>query len=72
MVKQGIDAPRKPGRPREKIGGRKVNVYLAADAIDKARRLGHGSMTRGIEVAIRSAPNIDWHPIVRDEDAGQG
>lgn len=69
-ARPGVDAVL--GRPREKNDARNVCVYLSVDVIEKARRLGHGNMTRGVELAVRAAPNVHWEPIVRDEDTGQG
>lgn len=42
------------GREKEMEGGRKVNVYLDAESVEKARALGDGNISEGIRMAIRS------------------
>jgi len=36
-------------------GGRKVNVYLDAESVDKAKALGGGNISEGIRLALKSS-----------------
>lgn len=42
-----------PGRPAELQDGKRVNVYLDAQALEIARRLGDGNVSAGIRRALR-------------------
>ena len=42
-----------PGRPRLMRDGRRVNVYLSADALAEASRLGGGNVSAGIRQALQ-------------------
>lgn len=42
------------GRPRT-VGGKNVNIYLDADSIERAKRLGDGSVSQGIRRALQAA-----------------
>ena len=44
------------GRPALMRGGRRVQVYLDADAVVAAARLGGGNVSRGIRAALKSPP----------------
>ena len=44
------------GRPALMQGGRRVQVYLDADAVAAAARLGGGNVSRGIRAALRDRP----------------
>lgn len=39
-------------RPQEMEGGRRMNVYLDAATIEKARQLGDGNISEGIRRAL--------------------
>lgn len=43
------------GRPTEMEGGRRVNVYLDADSLEAAARLGRGNVSEGIRIALSRA-----------------
>jgi hypothetical protein len=43
------------GRPAEMEGGRRVNVYLDADSLDTASKLGNGNVSDGIRKALKQA-----------------
>lgn len=45
------------GRPKTMDGGRYVNVYLDADTIETARRVGGGNLSRGVRDAVAAAKN---------------
>lgn len=42
----------KSGRPEELRGGRRINVYLDADSLAAAERLGNGNVSAGIRAAL--------------------
>lgn len=43
------------GRPSEMEGGKRVNVYLDAESLAKAAKLGNGNVSEGIRVSLRRA-----------------
>ena len=43
----------KPGRPSEMAGGKAVKVYLDAESIAIATRLGNGNVSEGIRKALQ-------------------
>lgn len=43
----------KAGRPSEMAGGRRVNVYLDAESLDRAAKLGDGNVSEGIRIALK-------------------
>ena len=45
----------KPGRPTEMAGGKAVKVYLDAESIAIATRLGNGNVSEGIRKALKQA-----------------
>ena len=47
--------PRPAGRPVEMTEGRAVNVYLDAESVAKAVKLGDGKISAGIREALRQA-----------------
>ena len=40
------------GRPAEMEGGKRINVYLDAKSLSRARRLGNGNVSEGIRLAL--------------------
>lgn len=42
------------GRPAEMSGGRRVNVYLDAESVSIAAKLGDGNVSEGIRIALRN------------------
>jgi post-segregation antitoxin (ccd killing protein) len=46
---------RDPGRPPEMKGGKRVNVYLDADSLDRAAQLGGGNVSEGVRLALARA-----------------
>ena len=47
-----VGSQRPGGRPALLRGGRRVQVYLDADAVAAATRLGAGNVSRGIRAAL--------------------
>jgi hypothetical protein len=43
------------GRPRLLEGGKRVNVYLDTESLERAERLGLGNVSEGIRIALRQA-----------------
>ena len=41
------------GRPYQMDGGRRVQVYLDAESIDRAEQIGCGNVSAGIREALR-------------------
>lgn len=41
------------GRPAEMEGGKRVNVYLDAESLERAAKLGSGNVSEGIRRALR-------------------
>lgn len=41
-----------PGRPAVLAGGRRINVYLDARSLERARQLGAGNVSEGIRLAL--------------------
>lgn len=41
------------GRPREMDGGKRVNVYLDAESLERAAELGNGNVSEGIRIALQ-------------------
>ena len=41
------------GAPKQMVDGRRIYVYLDADSIDKARKLGDGNVSAGIRFALK-------------------
>lgn len=50
-----IEWPGKVGRPAEMEGGKAVKVYLDAESIRIATRLGNGNVSEGIRQALKQA-----------------
>ena len=46
------------GRPAEMEGGKRVNVYLSAEAIALAEELGNGNVSAGIRRALERAGEL--------------
>ena len=42
------------GRPEEMDGGKRVNVYLDAASLERARDIGNGNISEGIRLALAS------------------
>jgi hypothetical protein len=55
----------KPGRPSEMSGGKAVKVYLDAESIAIATRLGNGNVSEGIRKALKQAGEINARSSVR-------
>ncbi len=45
------------GRPAEMAGGRRVNVYLDANSLERASKLGNGNASDGIRIALKNNTN---------------
>ncbi len=45
----------KPGRPEEMQGGKRVQVYLDAESLAIAAKLGNGNVSDGIRKALKQA-----------------
>ena len=43
------------GRPEEMDGGKRVNVYLDASSLERARDIGNGNISVGIRIALAMA-----------------
>lgn len=43
---------RMPGRPREMSGGRRVQVWLDDESLNRARQIGAGNVSAGIRAAL--------------------
>ncbi len=43
------------GRPEEMDGGKRVNVYLDAASLERARDIGNGNISDGIRIALAMA-----------------
>lgn len=43
------------GRPAEMEGGKRVNVYLDANSLEVAAKLGNGNVSEGIRIALSKA-----------------
>ena len=43
------------GRPDELVEGRRVNLYLDQETLDKAQQLGDGNVSKGIRIAVGRA-----------------
>lgn len=43
------------GRPSEMDGGKRINVYLDAQSVELASRLGGGNISEGIRRALKAA-----------------
>ena len=43
------------GRPEEMDGGKRVNVYLDAASLERARDIGNGNISVGIRIALAQA-----------------
>ena len=60
-----------PGRPRLMRDGRRVNVYLSADALAEASRLGGGNVSAGIRQALQRqvfiGPSVDIEEKMREK-----
>jgi hypothetical protein len=48
----GKNGYRSPGRPFSMEGGKRVNVYLDADSLIRAEKLGSGNVSEGIRLAL--------------------
>lgn len=48
-----------PGRPAEMEGGKRVNVYLDAESLAIAARMGNGNVSEGIRKALRAATSTE-------------
>lgn len=46
---------RAAGRPRVLRAGQRVNVYLDAATLERARALGGGNLSEGIRAAVRGS-----------------
>ena len=46
------------GRPAD-VGGKRVQVYLDAESIAIATRLGNGNVSEGIRKALKKAAELD-------------
>ena len=46
-----------PGRPAEMRDGKRVNIYIDAECVDIASRLGHGNISLGIRTALKNNRN---------------
>ena len=44
---------RKNGRPNEMTDGKRVNVYLDAETIAQAAKLGNGNVSEGIRIKFK-------------------
>lgn len=53
--KKSAAAKRQRGRPRNEVPRVPVNITLPEAIRDKARRLGDGEISRGIEIALERA-----------------
>ena len=52
---QNAREPHPGGRPKKMVGGRRVNLYLDAESLAIAARLGKGNLSSGIRKALASA-----------------
>jgi post-segregation antitoxin (ccd killing protein) len=52
--KPPIPEPPKRGAPVRLNDGKRLNVYLDAESIERARKLGDGNVSEGIRVALAS------------------
>ena len=50
------------GRPSEMEGGKRVQVYLDADSLALAAKLGNGNVSEGIRKALKHADISEQHP----------
>lgn len=46
-----------PGRPAEMRDGKRVNIYIDAECVEIASRLGHGNISLGIRTALKNHRN---------------
>lgn len=51
--------PGQVGRPAEMTGGKRVNVYLDAESLEAAAKLGDGNVSEGIRVALAKSRPAD-------------
>lgn len=56
-MKKQCAEPRAPGRPPDLEDGRRVNLYLDGDTLEKAAAIGGGNISLGIRRAI-AASNV--------------
>jgi hypothetical protein len=49
---------RHQGRPQELAEGKRVNVYLDAETLSRAKEIGHGNLSEGLRKAIKNYE--DW------------
>lgn len=45
--------PQPRGRPRKLHGGRRINVYLDQESLDRAEILGEGNLSLGVRRALK-------------------
>lgn len=46
------------GRPAQMDGGRRVQVYLDAESLAAAERIGHGNVSEGIRAALKRGDEV--------------
>ena len=46
---------RSVGAPKKMTDGKRVNIYLDAESIDLAKKLGGGNVSKGIRAALKIA-----------------
>jgi hypothetical protein len=54
-VKAALGIPQDVGRPAELDGGKRVQVYLDAESLATASRLGSGNVSEGIRKALKQS-----------------
>lgn len=54
-MEQTKEKYRKPGRPSEMDGGKKVSVYLDGKSIEIAYRVGNKNVSEGIRKSLKEA-----------------
>jgi len=54
-VKAALGISNNAGKPATLDGGRKVNVYLDAESLERAEALGQGNISAGIRSALLAA-----------------
>lgn len=55
LIPEDMRNSRPVGRPSEMEGGKRVNVYLDAESLDIADKLGNGNVSEGIRKALKVA-----------------
>ena len=54
MATKAKKAPKRRGRPPKMLEGKRVNVYLSQAVLDRAKQIGEGNTSLGLQRAVEA------------------